>query len=126
MLATATAPLVVADFQALYAALLLLERDGSGRYPERNPAHAAYALPLAEYVRQATITGATERDIDVVVTNSDGNPERRAFLLSRLGPGATERVIDPGIDVVRERLSVDVSGLSAQCSDAVNRWYTRL
>ena len=90
------------------------------------PAHAAYALPLAEYVRQAAITGAMERDIDVVVTNSDGNTERRAFLLSRLGPGATERVIDPGIDVVRERLSVDVSGLSAQCSDAVNRWYTRL
>ena len=123
---TATAPLVVADFQALYSAILLLERLPDGRYPERNPAHAAYALPLAEYTRQAVITGAMERDIDVVVTNSDGSPERRAFLLSRLGPGAREVVIDPGRDVVTRRLSVSVGGLSAQCSDAVDRWYTRL
>ena len=126
LLQTATAPLVAADFQSLYAAILLLERLPDGRYPERNPAHAAYALPLAEYVRQAAITGAMERDIDVVVTNSDGSPERRAFLLSRLGPNATERVIDPGRDVVERRLTVGVSGLSAGCTDAINRWYTRL
>ena len=126
LLSVAAGPLVVADFQSLYAALLLLERDANGRYPERNPAHAAYALPLAEYTRRAVITGAMERDIDVVVTNSDGSPERRAFLLSRLGPGAREVVIDPGRDVVTQRLSVEVSGLSAQCSDAIDRWYTRL
>ena len=126
LLQTATAPLVVADYQSLLVALTLLERLPSGRYPERNPAQAAYLLPLTEYVRQAVITGAMERDIDVVVTNSDGSPERRAFLLSRLGPGAREVVIDPGRDAVTQRLSVEVSGLSAQCSDAIDRWYTRL
>ena len=32
----------------------------------------------------------------------DGSTERRAFLLGRLGPGATEKVIDPGINVVTD------------------------
>lgn len=125
LLLAATAPLVVADFQSILAALLLLERDGSGRYPERL-ASQAYALPMAEYVRRAIITGAAEMDLAVVTTNSDGSSQRRAALLSRLGPGAREVVIDPGRDVVRQRLSVEVSGLSAQCSDAIDRWYTRL
>ena len=39
-----------------------------------------------------TIIGAAlDRGVDVVTTNSDGSPERRALLLSRLGPGAVER-----------------------------------
>lgn len=125
LLTAATAPLVVADFQAVYAALLLLERDANGRYPLRNPAHASYLLPLAEYTRQAIITGAEEMDVDVITTNSDGAATRRAVLLERLGPGATERVIDPGIGVVRERLAVE-GVLSDQCEEAINRWYTRL
>ena len=43
--------------------------------------------------------------VDAIVTNSDGAPARREFLLALLGPGAEERVLDPGIDVVTERLS---------------------
>ena len=99
--------MVAADFQSILAALLLLERLPNGRYPNRNPAQAAWLLPMAEAIRQTIITIAVDRDIDVVATNSDGSPERRAFLLGRLGRGATERVIDPGIDVVTERLSVE-------------------
>ena len=125
LLDVAAGPLVVADFQAVYAALILQERLASGRYPERNPAHAAYLLPLAEYTRQAIITGAAEMDVDVIATNSDGNGARRSYLLQRLGPGATERVIDPGIDVVRERLAVD-GVLSDSCEGAIQRYYSRL
>ena len=118
-------PGVVADFQSIYAALLMLVRDDSGRYPPRL-ASQSYALAIAEYVRRAIITAAAERDLDVVVTNSDGSPTRRNFLLGQMGPGSVERVIDPGIEVVRERLA-DVDGLlSVQCGDAIGRWFGRL
>ena len=118
-------PGVVADFQSIYAALLLLVRDSNGRYPPRLETQG-YALAIAEYVRRAIITAATENQIEVVVTNSDGNPTRRNFLLGQMGSGSIERVIDPGIDVVKSRLA-DASGLlSVQCTDAVNRWYGRL
>ena len=73
----------------------------------------------------AVIGAAQERGIDVVTTNSDGSPERRALLLSRLGPGATETIIDPGLNIVTERLSVNGT-LSDQCSDSIQRWYGRV
>ena len=57
-------------------------------------------LPLTEYVRRAIISGAMARDIAVIATNSDGDSDRRAFLLDQLGPGATERIADPGEEVV--------------------------
>ena len=115
---------VAADFQSVYAALLLLERLPNGRYPERL-ASDSYVLPIAEYVRQAIITGAMNHDLDVVVTSSDGDPGRRGFLLDRLGAGATETIIDPGLAIVRERLAVD-GVLSESCESAIERWYGRL
>ena len=115
---------VAADFQSVYAALLLLERLPNGRYPERL-ASDSYVLPIAEYVRQAIITGAMNHDLDVVVTSSDGDPQRRGFLLDRLGAGATETIVDPGLAIVRERLAVD-GFLSESCEAAIDRWYGRL
>ena len=114
--------IVAADFQALYAALTLAERDRDGLYPPRIEA----LLPLAEYVRRAAITGALQRDIAVVGTNSDGDPERRKMMLDLLGEDSEELVIDPGEDVVRARLSSRKTGkLSRDCSRAINRWYLR-
>ena len=103
LLDAAAGPMLAADFQSILAALLLLERLPNGRYPNRNPAQAAWLLPMVEAVRQTVITIATDREIDVVTTNSDGSPARRAFLLSRLGPGSVETILDPGIDVVTQR-----------------------
>ena len=118
--------MVAADFQTLLAALLLLERQPDGRFPQRRESQAAWLLPLTEYLRMAVIGAARERGVDVVSTNSDGSPERRALLLSRLGPGAVERVIDPGINVVTARLSGPDGGISDQCIEAVGRWYSRV
>ena len=118
------APTVAVDFQSMYAALLLIERQPDGRYPERLARHE-YMLPLVEYVRQAAITGAALMEIDAIATNSDGSALRRDSLLRRLGAGATERVIDPGRAVVESRLAVD-GALSDQCGEAINRWYGRL
>ena len=121
--AAATVPTVVADFQAIVVALLLLERGPDGLYRPRPP----WILPLAEYTRAAVITGATGRDLDVIATNADGDPGRRRALLDRLGAGASERVIDPGRDVVAARLADAETGeLSPECSDAIGRWYGRL
>ena len=117
--------MVAADFQTVLAALTLLEREASGRYPPRLESQAPWLLPLTEYVRMSIIGAAQERGIDVVSTNSDGSPERRALLLSRLGPGATERIIDPGIQIVSERLSVEGT-LDPDCAKAISRWYGRL
>ena len=116
-------PTVAADFQQIVAALLLQERGPDGRYPLRPD----YVLPLAEFVRQSIISGANTRELNVVTTNSDGDPARRSYLLSLLGSDATERIVDPGRDVVVARLADTVTGaLSADCGQAIDRWYRRV
>ena len=125
LLEASTEPTVAADFQSLLSALTLLERDPvSGRYPQRRESQASWLLPLTEFLRMSIIGAAQARGIDVITTNSDGSPERRALLLSRLGAGAVERVIDPGLNIVTERLSVD-GLLDPDCRAAIDRWYGR-
>ena len=125
LLATSTEPTVAADFQSLLASLLLQERLPNGRYPQRLDSQASWLLPLTEYLRMATIGAAAARGISVITTNSDGSPERRALLLSRLGPGAVERVIDPGLSVVTKRLSNPDGSIDERCVEAMDRWFSR-
>lgn len=115
---------VVVDFSVIYASLTLLQRNEAGRYPERGP-ELAHVAPLAELLRRNAIDAAVERDIYVVATNSDGSPARRNLLLQALGPGAQERILDPGEGVVRQRLAVN-GQVSQQCTEAIRRWYGRL
>ena len=117
-------PAVILEFQSLYAAILGIERLESGRFPPRLDSDA-FVMPLVEYVRRAAISAARDRDIFPIVSNSDGDPLRRQALLGFMGPGSTETVIDPGLSVVTERLSVD-GVLDPQCRAALNRWYGRL
>ena len=124
LLDNAATPMVAADFQSLYAALLLLERLPNGRYPERLESQG-YAMAMAEYLRRVIMSVAPERDIAVITTNSDGSPVRRKTLLDALGSNAVESVIDPGIAVVRGHLAVD-GVVSQQCEQAIGRWYGRL
>ena len=125
LLAAASVPTIMIEFQDLYAGLLGIRRNPeTGRYPARRP-QDAYALPMTEYLRQSAISGAIAQELDIVLSNSDGDADRRAFLLGRLGPGATERIIDPGIDIVTERLSVEGT-LDPDCRNAIQRWYGRL
>ena len=125
LLRAAANPMVAADFQSILAALLLLERGEDGRYPPRDPLQDPWLLPLTESIRQTVITFARDADIDVVATNSDGSPERRALLLARLGMGSAETILDPGFDVVTERLKSPSGLITRQCQDAIGRWYTR-
>ena len=119
----AAGPTVVADFQSVVVALLQQERGPDGKYPLRPD----WVLPLAEYVRRAIVTGARAREIDVILTNSDGDPERRRFLREILGPGDhPEIIVDPGEEVVARRLAGRSGKLSGACKSAVNRWYGRI
>ena len=104
--------------------LLGLQRLDNGRYPPRLESDA-FAMPLTEYLRRAAISAATARDITPIVSNSDGDPSRRQALLGFMGPGSRETVIDPGIEIVTERLSVN-GALDPDCASAINRWYGRL
>ena len=123
LLGEATEPMIAVDFQSLTAALLLQERGPDGKYPLR----PAWVLPIVEYIRQTVLRAARERGLDVIATNSDGDPERRRVLLERLGPGSTERVITTPEAVVRARLSDPITGvLSPECEKAIARWFTRV
>ena len=126
ILATLARPGAVIDFQQILAMLSGIERGPDGRYPPRLPEND-YLLPLAEYIRRAAMTAALVQDLDIVVTNSDGDPTRRAFLLSLLSPGSREQVLDPGITVVTRHLTLPgATEPSQQCKDAMQRWYGRL
>ena len=120
LLAENPALAAIADFQAIYAALTGDIRGPDGRYPLRDDR----LLPLTEYIRRSIITGSLARDIEVIATNSDGDPARRQFLLGQLGEGATERIVDPGREIVAARLSDPETGiLSIECDAAISRWY---
>ena len=121
LLDEAEEPTVVADFQTIYASLTQAERGPDGKYPLRDE----NLLPITEYVRRAVITGAAERGIRTIVTNSDGDPVRRGFLLDILGPESTEEKIDPGQAIAEDRLKNEDGTLSPACRQALNRWYTR-
>ena len=125
VLAKGTGPISVqVDFQQLYSALLGVVRDIAGRYPIRD----AVFVPLIDQVRLLAIREAVAAGHSVIATNSSGDPARRKLLMDLLSAGgevAEERVIDPGIDVVRARLSDPQTGdVSRECEQAIARFYS--
>ena len=119
---------VVLDFQSLYAALLQQVKDDSGRYPPRLDIHE-YVISLIAAIREDAIERAAEQGVTVVLTNSNGDPARRSVLLGLLrtaagGDGAREQIVDPGIRVIVERLTLPgASEPSQQCIEAADRYY---
>ena len=126
LLAESPEPMVVADFTALFNAVRLVERLPDGTFPVRGPADDVY-LPIAEAMRLVAIDQARERGLRVATSSSDGDPDRRAALLERLGPDSVEEIVDPGPEIIRARLANPQTGeLSPECGQAIGRWYTRL
>ena len=108
----------------MYASVLGIRRNPETGATQHDD-HKTPTLCLWRSTFASSRDGWIAQELDIVLTNSDGDADRRQFLLGRLGVGATERVIDPGIEVVTERLSVDGT-LSDQCRDAIQRWHGRL
>ena len=123
LLAEASEPTVLIEFQPLYAQLLGIERLPSGRYPERQEADA-FGIPLTTQVRLGILAAARAQEVAVIMTTSDGDRTRRDRLLSLLPFGAREEVIDPGRLVVEGRLTNEQGLLSEQCRAAIDRWYS--
>ena len=124
-LAASNEPGVILEIQEFYAILLGIRRDPeTGRFPERVEADA-HALRLAEYLRRVAITASVARGIKTITSNSDGDVTRRRFLLGELGPGAVERVIDPGFEISVSNLQGPNGATSDQCRLAVARWFER-
>ena len=105
------------------AALLLIERLPDGRYPERLD-DQAYALAMVEYLRTTMIRRALDDDRPVVATISEpADGPRHTALGALFGGQAKQEVLDPGLDIIVERLAGPDGQLSQQCTDAVERWY---
>ena len=114
---------IAADFQSLYAALLLVSRNEDGRFPERAD-DAAYILGMVEYIRSTIARRALADDMPVVATISE-RPDgaRYRALAALLGGAAREETIDPGVDEIVRRLGERNGTVSSQCMEAISRWY---
>ena len=114
---------IAADFQSLYAALLLVSRNEDGRFPERAD-DAAYILGMVEYIRSTIARRALADDMPVVATISE-RPDgtRYRALAALLGGAAREETIDPGVEEIVRRLGGPGNTISSQCMEAITRWY---
>ena len=114
---------IYGDVTALWAAISGAVRDPlTGRYPVRDPDDIA--LEAARYIQRVLIRFGLEHGADVVVTTSQRGQENswRAWA-DRAGAAFEVRTVDPGRDVVAARLADDDGSLSAECEQAIGRWY---
>ena len=119
LLSTAAVDLV-ADLTPLWAALKLIERDPSGNYPERLQGDPA--LLVALYLKTTAARRALSEGLKVTVsTSTPGQAEKWAAIAREFDAGFSVTVVDPGEQVIRERLGGEA--ISSECSAAVQRWY---
>ena len=113
---------ILSDITALWAALSGAVRGPDGLYPVRQDDDPA--LAIAQYVQTVAVRRAVEEDEDVGVTTSRRGQESRWQRLAELAATTfAVRTVDPGCEVVENRLS-DASGtLSDECRKAIARWY---
>ncbi len=115
---------LLADVTALWAAVGVYDRGPDGRYPVRDDDDPA--LLAALYLQTTLVTYGLERGLNVAATTSRRDQVGRwQTLAASLGADFNVQTIDPGIDVVSERLTdPDTGKLSEECAKAINRWYS--
>ena len=113
---------IAADFQSIYAALLLVSRGDDGRYPERDD-NAAYILGMVEYIRSTIARRALADDMPIVATISErSDGAKYKALAALLGGQVREETIDPGVDEIVGRFFTN-GEIPSQCREAIGRWY---
>ncbi len=106
------------DHTALWAALTGAQRGPDGRYPPRPDDDPTTGL--VQYIMAVAVRRATAAGLSGFVTTS--RRSKVGELEAETGEGAI--IIDPGIEVARDRLRDPETGeLSAACSTALARWY---
>ena len=80
---------------------------------------------VALYVRATVVRQALQDGYDVAVTTSRrGQQEHWQRFATGAGSLFSVRTLDPGRDVVEERLSDADGNLSEECRRAIARWYS--
>ena len=103
---------VVIDFSGLYRALKNTDAKTVRRVGDP-------VVPFVQAVKQAALREAVSRQLNGFVTSA--TPGDRPLLEQATGEQAV--IIDPGEDVVRERLAGADDELSIECENATTRWY---
>ena len=113
---------VVADVTALWVALSGVKRGPDGRYPIREDEDPA--LHTARYLQAVAVRHALEQGADVAVTASRPGQAARWRKVGPTEYTLTVTRVDPGEEVVRERLALPETGeLSPECQRAIDRWF---
>lgn len=115
---------VVADLTSLWGAMSGAERGPDGRYPNRDDSDPLIAAGVAAYVRRTVVRQALRQDLRVAVTSgTPGTAPEYAAIAEESGATFTQRTIDPGEEVVTDRLANEDGILDPQCEQAIRRWY---
>ena len=125
VMAESNIPAVVIDFQAIYAALLLLDRDAERPLPGTPRERQPFASPGRVHPPGRNLGGRGPPAIRHRDKLRWRRPTGAELSCRLLGAGGQERIIDPGREVVTQRLSTG-GQLSNQCTQAIQRWYGRL
>ena len=108
---------VTIDFTALFAALASVTRGADGKYPERESGDPR--LPFVNAVKNFALSEAVRRELDGHVTSSSRDDVRP--LQVRTGQEAV--IIDPGRDLIEDRIRDENGEISDECRRALERWY---
>ena len=116
---------ILADMTLLWAAIRGLRRDERGRFPVREGDDPA--LPVAQYLRGVAVAEGLRRGLPVVVTSATPDMAPKwASAAAREGATFSVRTIDPGEQLVRQRLAEfggSPDALDPECEFVVGRWY---
>ena len=115
---------LIADTTALWVALTGVRRDpATGRYPVRPDDDPA--LGAARYLKETAVHHGLRENLNVAVTASErGTAEKWGAIASRYDAPLSVTTVDPGLDVVTDRLADPETGvLSDECNAAIGRWF---
>ena len=110
---------VLIDFTSIWAAVTGAQRDpATGKYPPRGDDDPS--TDMVSYLMAVAVRYAVDNGLSGYVTTSQRS--KVADLGRQTGEAAV--VVDPGEEVVRDRLVDDETGeLDPQCAAALGRWY---
>ena len=113
---------VIADYTALWAAMLGIRRLGDGTYPIREPGEAV-SSGFIFYMQRAVARSALRSGLRVAVTTDrPGTAPDWAGIARDHRAGFEVRTVDPGRAVVERRLARG-GKLSPECSLRIQAWY---
>ena len=115
---------IQADLTSLWVATRGVRRGPDGRYPIRDADDPTIRTGLASYLRAAVVRQGLRSGLNVVVTSGTPSTATRwAQVAEELDEDFEVRTVDPGEEVVRDRLAVD-GELPEECERAISRWYS--